>query len=39
VMILCFDTVIADTTVMGSRWSPDVASFAIFRWHFHSCRL
>ena len=39
VMILRFDTVIADTTMMGSRWTPDVAGFAVFRWHFHSCGL
>jgi hypothetical protein len=34
-VVLRLDTVVADTTVMGSRWAPDVAAFAILGRNLH----
>lgn len=34
-MILSFDAIITDTTMMTTRWTPDVAGFAIFGRYFH----
>jgi hypothetical protein len=38
VVILGLNAVVADSTVVTSRWPPDVASFAVLGWHFHSSR-
>jgi hypothetical protein len=35
-VVLGLDTVVANSTVVTSRRTPDVASFAVFGWHFHS---
>lgn len=35
VMVLSLDTVVANPTMMTSRWPPDVAGFAILCRHFH----
>lgn len=37
VMILRLDTVVTDTTVMGSRRSPDIAALTELGWDFHGC--
>jgi hypothetical protein len=34
-MILGLDAIVANTTVMGTRRSPDVAAFAILGWNLH----
>ncbi len=38
VVVLRLNTVIADSTVVTSRWSPYITSLAIFGWHFHCSR-
>lgn len=39
VVIQCFDTIIAYSAVITSRWSPDVAGFAVFDRNVHSSSL
>lgn len=34
-MIMSLDAVIANPAMMTTRWSPDVAGFAVFDWHLH----
>ena len=34
-VIQCFDTVVTDSAMITSRWSPDVASLAILDGHIH----
>jgi hypothetical protein len=35
VVVLRLDTVVADATVVGARWAPDVAALAVLGWHLH----
>lgn len=35
VMVLCLNAVVAKATVMGSRWTPDVARLAVLCGHLH----
>lgn len=37
VVVLGFDTVVTDSAMMASGWSPEVACFAVFGRHFHCC--
>lgn len=34
-MILRFDTVVTDTTMVGPWWTPDVAAFAVLGGNLH----
>jgi len=37
VMVLCLDTVVTNTTMMGARRAPNIAAFAVLCGYLHSC--
>lgn len=37
VVVECLDTVVTDSAVITSRWSPDVAGLAVLDWDVHRC--